>query len=148
MKRILITLFILFCLTLPLLAQDPTQEATPDASAPVVVNIEQPTTSTPQQTGFLTIIVTSVLSFIVGAGATLGMAARWIKEAINDPVKMTLAEKVGNSIPQESVKGFVDFLDAAKAFVTEATDQKAAIAKIVTPTPDSGFTSTPADNLK
>jgi hypothetical protein len=152
MKYLLALVFLLFVLV-PVMAQDVPAEPTNQVvdvidgtgSGDTNITVESPETAAPapvEQKPFLTSILEFVLGAIVGAGLALGSAAAWIKSAMNDPVKMTLAESAARSISPESLKQVLDFLDTSRAFVVEATDGVPMITK-QTPA-NTGFTSTMA----
>lgn len=152
-------LFILVILSMPVLAQDATVEANPisivTAEAPgsttvenggVVINVESPveTPVTPapvEQKSFLSSILEFALGALVGAGIMLGSAAAWIRAAMQDPVKMTLAETAARSMSPEMFQQVLDFLDTSRAFVVEATDGVPMVTKMQ-PTPASSASST------
>ena len=145
---------ILFVLGLPVLAQDATVEANPvsivTAEAPgsttvedggTVINIEAPveTPVTPvEQKSFLSSILEFAIGALVGAGIMLGSAAAWIRAAMQDPVKMTLAETASRSMSPEMLKQVLDFLDTSRAFVVEATDGVPMITKQPTSASSTG----------
>lgn len=114
---------------------------TPTVPVPVDVNTEGGDVtiitgdSTPNATpveapkSILSSILEFALGAIVGAGVMLGSAAAWIRSAMNDPVKMTLAETAARSISPEVFKQMLDFLDTSRAFVVEASDGVPMITK-------------------
>jgi hypothetical protein len=152
MKHLLALVFLLFVLV-PVMGQDATEAATVEAGQVTVIDgtgsgdtnitVESPETPAPapvEQKPFLTSILEFVLGAIVGAGLALGSAAAWIKSAMNDPVKMTLAESAARSISPETLKQVLDFLDTSRAFVVEASDGVPMVTKQASA--NTGFTST------
>jgi len=169
MKRISILLLLAFAfgflfIARTTMAQDATLEAAPvsivtaepDGSMTVedggtVIVIEQPTeTPVPpvEAPSFLTSILEFILGAIVGAGVALGSAAAWIRSAMNDPVKMTLAETAARNISPETLKQILDFLKTAQDFAIEATDDVPMITKPkpVPPANPTAYTSTSSTN--
>ena len=171
MKRIpfALTLVVIILLMIVLAASTPSiaaQEATVEA-APVaivtaepegnttvedggaVINIEQPaeTPVTPvEQKSFLSSILEFAVGAIVGAGVALGSAAAYIRSAMNDPVKMTLAETAARNISPETLAQILDFLKSAQEFVVEATDGVPMITK-PRPTPPSAQSTPSQDSM-
>ena len=114
-----------------------------------VINIESPTETPPipvEQKSFLASILEFVMGAIVGAGVALGSAAAYIRSAMNDPVKMTLAETAARNISPETLKQFLDFLKTTQEFVVEATDGVPMITK-QRPTPNNLTTSPSQDSM-
>jgi hypothetical protein len=150
-----VILFFVVAFARPTYAQDATAEATVEAGQVTVIDgaggdtnitVESPDTPAPiEKPSFFSSILEFALGALVGAGIMLGSAAAWIRAAMQDPVKMTLAETAARSISPEVLKQVLEFLDTSRAFVTEATD---GVPMITKPRPDTGFTTTPADNLK
>jgi hypothetical protein len=154
MKHLALVILILFCLA-PVMAQD--AESTLEAGQVTVIDgaggdtnitVESPETPAApvEQPSFLSSILEFALGALVGAGIMLGSAAAWIRAAMQDPVKMTLAETASRSMSPEMLKQVLDFLDTSRAFVVEATDGVPMITKQQTP-PVSGFTGTATSNL-
>lgn len=140
-------LFSLFILAWPVSAQDSTAEATPaatsEATADAPVTVVMPESSTDP----LAVIVGLVLAFVSGVSATLIAGAGFVRKIMNDPVKMMLAERLGNSIPVEMGQDMAASLGTIAMFVSKATDRIPEASKPLTPvvgvntTPDM-FTST------
>ena len=116
-----------------------TQESTQDAPVTVVM----PETSSDP----LAVIVGLVLAFVSGVSVTLIAGAGFVRKVMNDPVKMMLAERLGNSIPVEMGQDMAASLGTIAMFVSKATDRIPEVSKPLTPimgvntTPDM-FTST------
>jgi hypothetical protein len=150
MKHLLALVFLLFVLV-PVMAQDVPAEPTNQVvdvidgtgeGTTVIVEASETPAEPATPASFLSQILEFVMGAILGAGLALGSAAAYIRAAMNDPVKMTLAETAARSISPESLKQVLDFLDTSRAFVVEATDGVPMITK-QTPA-NTGFTSTMA----
>jgi hypothetical protein len=148
MKHLLALVFLLFVLV-PVMAQDVPAEPTNQVvdvidgtgeGTTVIVEASETPAEPATPASFLSQILEFVMGAILGAGLALGSAAAYIRAAMNDPVKMTLAETAARSISPESLKQVLDFLDTSRAFVVEATDGVPMITK-QTPA-NTGFTST------
>jgi hypothetical protein len=149
LKRLSLSLVFLLFVLVPVMAQDvpaePTNQVVDVVSGEgttVIVEASETPAEPATPASFLSQILEFVMGAIVGAGLALGSAAAYIRAAMNDPVKMTLAETAARSISPESLKQVLDFLDTSRAFVVEATDGVPMITK-QTPA-NTGFTSTMA----
>lgn len=160
-RSLLLAFVLLLILCLPTLAQDATPEATVEAGQVTVIDgagsgdtnitVESPVTppaAPVEQKSFLSSILEFALGALVGAGIMLGSAAAWIRAAMQDPVKMTLAETASRSMSPEMLKQVLDFLDTSRAFVVEATDGVPMITKQNPPPAAPGFDSTATANLR
>jgi hypothetical protein len=150
MKKFLVLVFLLL-VCIPAFAQDVPAEPTNQVvdvidgtgeGTTVIVEASETPAEPATPASFLSQILEFVMGAILGAGLALGSAAAYIRAAMNDPVKMTLAETAARSISPESLKQVLDFLDTSRAFVVEATDGVPMITK-QTPA-NTGFTSTMA----
>jgi len=138
MKSLLV-LFVVSLLVVfaqPVFAQDTTAEPSPVIivtdvppvdSGTVIVNVPV----TPEQTAkpFVSSILEFVLGAIVGGAGALASAASFIRAAMHDPVKMTLAESAASGISPEAFKDMLAFIDTTRAFIVEATDGVPMITK-------------------
>ena len=138
MKSLLV-LFVVSLLVVfaqPVFAQDTTAEPSPVIivtdvppvdSGTVIVNVPV----TPEQTAkpFVSSILEFVLGAIVGGAGALASAAGYIRSAMNDPVKMTLAETASRSISPEVFKDVLAFIDTSRAFIVKTTDNVPMITK-------------------
>lgn len=108
---ILVTVFLLAFVVTTTMAQDSTTAApsTPDS--------------------LVSTLLGSLVGFIIGATATFASMSAVVKIALNDPVKMSLAESVGNSIPKETGLSFAASLQTFAQFIVEATDRKPLLLK-------------------
>lgn len=131
MKRLslLVSLVFVFCfvfISASTMAQDAAATADP---GPVVINVEQPAgsaeTNVFSTSNIISFLVGSIVSAI-GILVTLGGAAR---QVLNDPAKIILAEKLGDSIPGDHAKGLLEALADIRALIKEATDHTPAYSK-------------------
>ncbi len=141
--RLLLIALLLFCL--PVLAQDLTLEPAPAATvdAPVVINIETP--AEPVDTPATPVLsLSNIIAFLLGGVITAAGFFAWLgnqaRAAMQDPAKMILAEKLGDSVPKEHADKLIDGLNGIIVFLKEATDRQPMIMKPVPPTDQ--FTST------
>lgn len=115
-KAILIVTLLLFLL-IPLYAQDATPQATQEAG--VTINMPAPAAAS---NDVFSEVVKLALAFLGGVSVTLVAVASFVKGVMNDPVKMMLAERLGNSIPAEMGQKMADSLGEIALFVKNATD--------------------------
>lgn len=156
LKHLIVIALLCLCI-LPAMAQDATLEATVDA-APVtvidgqgegdtIVNVEAP--ETPVETPSTNVLsVSNILSFLIGgivsAAGVIAFIGTQARNAMQDPAKMVLAERLGDSVPQETANKLIDGLSDVLAFLREATDRQPALLKPSpnTTTSSGGYTTT------
>lgn len=128
---------------LSLRAQDVTPQSTQKAQVPVVVNVPAP-----PQNDVLATIAGLAVAFLSGVGITLVAVSGFVRGVMNDPVKMMLAERLGNSIPVELGRSMADSLGEIASFVRKATDHVPETDKPAETVASTNpmFTTTPAAN--
>lgn len=156
MKRLLL-LILFLVMVVPVVAQDATAEAVPTVEAgevtiidgegegTTVITVEAP--ETPVETPATNVLsVSNILSFLIGgivsAAGVIAFIGTQARNAMNDPAKMVLAERLGDSVPQETANKLIEGLNNVVDFLKEATDRQPALLK---PSPSSNVSSTGAD---
>lgn len=149
-KYLLLVLLCVLCLV-PAMAQDATADAT-NQVVDVISGEGEGTTviveasETPVETPATNVLsISNIIAFLVGGVVTFAGVMGWLgtqaRAALNDPAKMVLAEKLGDSIPADTARQLIEGLNNVAAFLKEATDRQPALLK---PSPTSSVSSTGA----
>lgn len=163
MKKLLFVFALLLILCIPVLAQDATAEATVAANPVTVIdgegqgdtvtceagatcNVNEGTETpvTPVETPATNVLsISNIISFLIGGVVSFAGAMAWLgnqaRMAMQDPAKMVLAERLGDSIPKDTAEKLIDGLNTVVEFLKEATDRQPALLK---PSPNTSVSST------
>lgn len=158
MKHLALFIVLLFVGVLPVFGQDATAESTVPAGSVTVIdgegqgdtiiNVEgAETPSTPVETPATNVLsISNIISFLIGgvvfAGGVMAYLGTQARAALNDPAKMVIAEKLGDSVPAETANKLIDGLTGVLEFLKEATDRKPALLK---PSPNSSVSGVASD---
>jgi hypothetical protein len=148
MKHLLALVFLLL-VCIPVLSQDVPAEPTNQVvdvidgtgeGATVIVEASETPVETPA-TNVLSI--SNIIAFLIGGIVSFAGAMAWLgsqaRIAMQDPAKMVLAERLGDSVPKDTADKLIDGLNTVVEFLKEATDRQPALLK---PSPNTSVSST------